>query len=1014
MLAFLALASTSKDSKTVAITGNYSFCIFTTGKEKCPEDSKEFFDGNTPNFAKKFKSYMTKKHPDNFTGITVFKLYIDYREEDQNPITIDLMNIKNPEVIQIIGINDIHRSPFILNSEFVATYDEINLKHVKAIKQETTEFYIKVLRLENITLSGFQKATVFYGYDLYTDMLSIANCTFKFDNLYYSINQTEPFLSNYYYDGAIFIDKVVFKDFPNGCQIYQYGDQFIIIPRSIKDGIRKTQFRLKTNKNISYSFEITNSNVSFGCYFSNRFAAFTDIYVQATNSNLTILKGYWHGYEKMGFQLVNSNLTVLPNSFAVYFKGKSVGASVIADAAFKIPYGRSDEISGIKFTNKRITFEVFEIVNYTEPIEITSDTIALGTLISDKVYDTVSFIGDSTFDLQRINAPIKNIEIGNLDHGYKLTITKFRDFIPCITIKNHSSYFRSPFTLVGENPVLTEDTVIIKYPSNNRSVYPHKKIFDAVFPVSVVWLEDENHNSMLAISAADYDRTRTSFICISDDGSSNCNSEEKVFKTELTSLQAFLDYIEIENASKLNFNFFIDTSTPILIDNKISKVNKLYYTGLRPDSSVKFVSKYTSSYLKLENITFDIDPKISKLDYFSVENVNFTDNFKNAVTYIKYFDIDDKSWEPICRLNMTFNRITVQTYRIYFSGTTLQPYIAPKCALFVRYSKVGLVQGSGGFSPIMDITIFPLDKINFTTNNYGNLTLKMLASREDQVIDVYFKAFFPVELKANKGVTINLHPHFYGDQLKTARQLCAENVNIDTDPSVIVIFANESYNCKKQFNVDVKSDMIMEAPKFNGVADLGYMVVEKEMSLGIDTYLTVERFGNPNDEFMLFFDWSLRQMPMMRIKEFTSRYSRIFDPFMGMYPKHSLDVDELLANKEIFKFGIPILCIEKSDYIGTMGSYGTLYIVNGTQPNTTSAYSKIGIESDPDVCLTMLPYIPQEIPKPRIGPERKGGWIVLIAISLVILIAIIVSTLISFFCAKGHNTTSNNILGATE
>ncbi|EAY18012.1 hypothetical protein TVAG_113560 [Trichomonas vaginalis G3] len=986
----------------------FSICITnkTIKKSYCPENVNETFLSTDKKFEKEFEAWLKKNHGNKFDGIDYLSLYIDYFDyQSKNPISLDIYSFKEAKHILVIGPNNESRSSFVLNVNQITTLDNFEMYNVIAVKDGTTQFFIKEMKIYGVRFQGFDKATVFYGYNLYSDLLSVSNTTFKFDTLYYNCYSAEKFYPNYDYDGSVFAKSIIMSGIQDGGSIFQYGSQFIITPISKEHGFRKTNFRNSTANNISYTIIHNSGNLYIGALFSNKASSFNNVSLKAINSYITIQEGEWNGDATISATLINSTLDVQTNDIQLKFTDDCQNSKVLMNKQLEIQHITSKSISQLEF-NCNISIFEFEILENFTIVKISAKNSKISRLFSTKDIKEITLTGTPVNILQ-IYGQFQIIKTDSLVFTDK-RMELIRDkYVPMISytkpfeqkalfqIKSYSSF----------DP--TDKYTLIEIPSDSTgTVDPFVPRYG--FPLKFVEEISENKKRYSLTNI-----TELFAICVSDDGKSFCGINSSL-NVDFHDISSFLDSMRISQDlyKSIKLDFYLDTEVKFVVNPRYP-LDIISVHGLRASNPVEIVALNQTMYYSFHNVSVDTPANQDSSTRLGFFNCTLTENFKtinfaslyiDAETYGKYFDH-----------NLKFKSILkVYTDSLYFSKEVMVPDV-PRLNWTNAVSLVGvrMVSGHGGFSIPCTMKIIPQPIINFTTNNYGNL--KLILSPEEDVI-VNFKAFFPADLDPTKKTAkINLVPNFWGQKLGTTRKFCSKYVNLQTQNKITVVLADEAFECSSFSETNSSARVIINNSYVSGVAHLKTIALARELHLSRGTYVDADTFGIPYDDFLVHVQVDLKDVPMLMIHTFTSRWTETYLPFFQVYPEFLYDLDKFADKKEYYKFGLPVLCIESSDYIGTLSTYGNIFEGDQFQTAASTFIVKYGVANEPDCCINVIPYEKPERQDPIIGPVKKGGWIGILVVSVVVLGAIITFLLISFICPRATiNVKRNNVISFTE
>ena len=970
------------------------FCIYSTNQKKCSNYENSF---SKTEYSSKIEDLAEETN--KFDGYNATTLYI---AEDISDTNIDIYYLKNSKNIRLIGLDEKTQFGLLLNIQKVATLDGVEIRNCHCIKDDTTQFYITTLVLSNVNFTGFEKASCFYGETLDIDFLSPANTTFKFEKIIYHCNYSKPFYPNYDVDGAIFAQQVTFLDFLDGSSIYQYGDQFIITPVSIDYGFRRTNFRQSTSNNITYLIEHNQTGYSLevGSWFANRAASFSNMKIDVKNSNLYIQGTRWHGFETLSMLLDNAIVHINDTHPRIDILKDSKNSIVHIDVEdYDFDDINSDNLSNISFIGDKMSIKTLTL-NPKKGVNFNATLTEIQTVTSTQT-DTEADITGSSVIIHSISNQIKHITVESLILDSLLSFEIGTNSIPQITCDYASlveNVEKCQFNLTRSHdtafPSFTQDYITLLTANQVSNTFKIDEIIDDNdFPIKMT-----QKDSSYGFNSADTTQ-RTHLYCVSDDGSSACGYEEgEIVKTTSTSLLSMLESSGIpkDHYNILHINIDLDTETQFQIDTDV-EFESLSIWGYREGCSVLNSYPENVKFLQVRNVSIEFDKSNTEpsVYYFQAFNCNLSDFMKNQLNYSSFSTayFDNETYSQISDMSFPPHHLKIECEEIEF----MEEWISPVVPCFITDRKITItnvnkVSGHNGFQKNLTLYIEPQDSINFTTNSYDNISFKITS---DKTVDVYFKAVLPTDCfgKSPNSKYI-LHPNFFGSEINSEYKFCAQFLNITLQDKEYIQLGDESLYCGGYSNPYVKTEVSMSCPYVKGIVTMEKLKIERQLYLDNDTYFEVNEFANPDDDFLVYFNWTLDRMPLMKVHRYSNAHVSTFTPSMQAYVYPSLDDDFIHNNSRIFNMGIPFLCIEDSDFKGNLFNRGLIFKLQDFDVRVSTIFNRIGEEKDTDVCAYVIPYTPEIIEKPQKGPKNRLPWVIILVISIVLLLALVISILI--------------------
>lgn len=918
--------------------------------------------------------------PDLFQDVD---LYVNLAESIST--IIDLMLIKNAR-INIVGVNK--QAKFGLETSGMSTYDFITLENVVAKKGDSTSFFFLDLHLKNVLFTGFQKASCFYGKTLYTDLNSVVDSTFKFDYVEIDTAWKKQFKPNYKVDGAVFCSQVVFTNFLDGSSIYQYGDQVIITPINHSMGARRTNIRpIFTSVQYGIRHNRPGATLYMGSWFSNAVSCFENIEVNTSNSKVVVGGYKWSGNENIYFNSFFSVVQIDTLSPSVHFE--EISDSII-NASVKI---RVTEVNTRLFRN--VTFS--------------GSSMIIGTLIVYNNDNFNSLMEKVVIDYIKAGFSTVNCTLS----GSRYLISEIDKTISVITIEKLQLYGdvkihitdRNPHHIVAHNVIYTNDisfhilyneTLNIGnkfYPliyADNISSSLSTWIYDPIFPIPG-YIE----GNVFGFNGSSLSVERSFNICFSNTPGDKCGFPNAVTYNSIIPLSEIISnsYYPPEKLDDKGFNVYLSIPGVFNIDIGTPMMDYLQITS--DCFATVMINNFSAAY-NLDFVSVKIDSNINETTKPGLTKISmvFCNLYESITKYLRFDNMDLAEFDEI-----SFNQfpesprpfqLTIFTDKIVSNSTHIYPAVPTnQTKTRITFKGVNTVESHGKYPYYAPMAILPDVSIRFTSNSYGKLFFTMSTS-DSQIVDVYYKAVLPVHL--NDIGKFKLHPNFLGESISTEGKLCGSYVSIPLAEKEFLTMGDRSLMCGMSTVLDIPTEIQMISPYITGEVTLNKITVERQIYMGIGSSITVNEFSNPDDDFLFYFNWTLSKMPIMRIHRFIDSSSTSFYPSMQVYVYPSID-DTFFHSNEVFKFGIPFLCIYESEYKGYIFHDGLLFRLGNQSVNVTTSFYKIAQEKEGDTCVYMLPF--KDVPRPeqRKGPANRKPWIITL-ISAIVFLGVLLTLLI--------------------
>ena len=1000
------------------------YCIYKTDIDLCNKVADEYIFQDEK-FTKAFEKIAEKE--EKFNGYDNVTIYIG---EDLTDAAIDLAIIKDAHEIHLIGLDKNKQFTYILNQNGVVTLEKVYISNSYCVKDDSTEFFMDELHLSNVRWTGYEKKNCFYGGKLESDLLSIANNTFKFEEVKYKVNYVQAFYPNYKTDGAVFANVVTIQDFPNNASIYQYGDQLIIIPVNQETGFRRTNFRPHGDNNISINIlhNHPNNQLHVGCFFSNKQPALIKSTFILEGSSLIIHDGPWSGLEEMSFSLQSQSQVIVNTSkIAINILSGSSESNVQFAVDFEMQVLDTATFDNVRFTGT--LFKIHKLIfGKNKPFDLTASLTEIDILDANQPGTETALTG-SAVKLHNITRNIKTLNVSELYLDDKLWLELGeKDSIPHIyaddvTITKKTTSVIAHHDYLEYIPEFTQDFIpfLTLTDEDHKAINLAKYINNTEFPFPLTI-----QGSQYGFTLEDYNKQRTHKYCYSIDGQSKCNVEKDIIQTQETSLEQILKDTQIPEEFYYLLNIHIYTDVPsddpkTLTISSPQRIRKISIDCITPQSiTVDLKTPDMFDNMLFEDCKLNIETDFTKqFTYILINNSELIGNTVEAdFSFANIAEFDYYSYQQFGKA-LTPKNLIISSEKISFANhTDIDPLIPLENKnVTITIKNVSEVGGKNGFTPNVQIILDPQSSIHFTTNNYGNMTFGMKASHSP--IDVIFKAVLPVDFVDPQGTTeYILHPNFYGTKLSiNTTRMCTPHLKFDITGSEYLTLDDSSLDCNRTAAPSIKTQSTMEMPYIDGVISLEELSIVRQVYLNNNTFLSVKEFSNPDDDFLLYFNWTLDKVPFMHIKKYSTSQVTAFVPSIQSYIYPSDDDHIIRENYKIFKMGIPFLCIDESDFKGELFHDGLIFALKGKNITTSTIYMKSAQEAEAGTCMYFIPYDdPVRPPKSR-GPANPTPWYVIPAVSLVILVALVISLVISFFKPKKKNEQaelSMNLLDQEE
>jgi len=528
------------------------------------------------------------------------------------------------------------------------------------------------------------------------------------------------------------------------------------------------------------------------------------------------------------------------------------------------------------------------------------------------------------------------------------------------------------------------------------------------FPFSLIEAIS-NNRKIIKFTKADYEKIRSNIFCISKTIESHYNITAANTVVSVSSLQELIEQkgIPIEMHDYISINIYIDESmdhTTFEIETNYSIHSIKINASNCSDFTVIQKSPNSFTYQTFESVVVDIRNTNDGHTYeIIMKKCNLTGETQNLLLQnFFYVSIDSETYEKFTS-PLRPKRLAIFTEKISFDGHKIIPKfpISNDTEIIAKDVKIigKIDETSDSFSDNLSIIIEPDNTINFTTNGFGQLKFTMNAKKSP--IDVYFKAQLPVNFTDPKGlIEYRVHPHFFGSTL-TLESLttCTKNIHFYINDNEYIKLNESALWCGNEAGPNIRTNTNMENPLVNGVINMERITVDRSIYLNNDTYFHVNTFNNPDDDFLIYFNWTLDKVPLMRVKEFSTAAITIFKPSIQPYAYPSSDDEYIRNHSRIYNMGIPFLCIENSNYKGSVFHDGLVFRLN--KPLTVSTiYGKIAQDANPGACLYFIPFFEPPNVEIHYGPVNKAPWIVIPVVSIIILALLAISLAISYIKPK--------------
>ena len=988
-----------------------NICIYKTKTDLCSEYADEKYIIQAKNWKDEAKKIVKKFKAD------AVHIYI---AENISDTKIDIYQFKKANTIILEGINPNQQVEYYLNASEITTFDNVIIKNSHCLKDKTTEFFIENLTIQNVSWKGFYTKTCIYGQNLVSDFMSVSKMTFKFETVNYSIGKPSKFEPNYNVDGAVYANLVNIIDLPDNGTIAQYGDQLIIIPESEEKGFRRTNFQKAGDNNVTYNIYLTgpNKQLNLTAFFSNREAFFYNANIIVTNSTVCVNEGRWSGIENINFNLYDHSTVVVKTSTPnIIIADDSSNSSVQFDVSTSIKRLTISNSRNISFTGHSFIIDtlllskdsVFDIkadqtdVKYIDGLEEGVTASITGTKV---IFNNISSKINTITVEDAIFNDITNIEIGKDGN------------VPLIKIVNCNAENGTLFNLyhsdTSKSPDINADTTFLEV-TNLASGSFAKYINNTEFPFLLSSSQDKE-TTKFGFLSENYKKQRTrNYYVTKDTNSSECQSDPKLCVTsDATSISDLLkgSGIDEDFYYLLNPNITIDADEFVV--DTVKCLNSLSISG-RKENTVNLIIKdpsYIQNIQKYSNVNINFDLNQNKqIEAIKLENCRISDknelmNFENA----EYAEFDFNTYEQF-KKPLTPKELVVWSDKILYDESTISPNLPSNNTnvkkIYVKgVETVGKFNSScGSYKIPINITIDPAENIKFTTNSFGEIQFAM-ESRHSPV-NVNFHALLPVDFNdPNGNVKYILTPHFYGSTLNlSTSRICSPDIDFNISESESIKLSEKALDCGRRAYPKIKTRTTLEGPHVDGEVKIEHIEIDRSVYLNNDTYFYTRVFSNPDDDFLIYFNWTLDKVPMFRIREFSAAAATAFKPSIQPYAYPSDDDDFIHEHERIYRMGIPFLCYETSDYKGSIFHDGLVFRLPNRNLTVSTIYNKIAQDALPGTCLYFIPYTEAQHQSVKRGPENRMPWIITPIVSGVILITLIILLIVSY--VKGEKAADN-------
>ena len=956
------------------------YCIYSKNENLCLNDTYGIHLSE-----KKIHTNLTR--PDQFFGVD---LYI-YLVENISTY-IDLIPIKEAN-IHIIGVGE--KKSFGLEILKIATLNFVELNNVEAVKDETTSFFILEINLKNVTFVGYDKASCFYSTILRTDLNSVSDTTFKSDLVLIDVSWDTKFHPNYKVDGAIFTDEVIFHNFLNNSSIFQYGDQFIITPIKEEFGFRRTNFRPIEGK-IKYTIDHNKINniLNIGSWFSNRISSFSEIYINSTNNIINLLGYKWRGHEKLYLTSFNSTININDKKPILSFL--QIENSIIKFNAICI----IDTIDMNKFLNSKIIGSSISIntlkMTHNSIFNTNMNFVYINNILGTQNPTNCSLIG-SLFILKNIASSISYLNVESIKFTNIINM-EFDLNYPHVIISNNISEFTTiQFNLISNNPLLFNSNFYPLLISNSLSTIKNnieRWINFEIFPFYGEFLDNS-----FGINGSNIDFTKSFNICFSNNINDKCGFLHATTYTSILPLSQILINTNFPkqnlitkkvsiNISLSNVIFEIDTNSTMILNtlNIYSNFNSfILFKKFEGFFNISLFNSFINT-----TLNSSISPIFHTIKF---NNCNFDNSFLN---YFLFNNITTSEFDQITYSHL-INIPTPKNLILYTKVLTIyKDYFNPILPINQNKTSITLVDVESIYSPGKHIypttfLIYPSNNINFTTNSWGKMWFKMRSNL--QTVKVFYKAILPVDFDDDSEYLVI--PNYLGTEISSQGKFCAGKIQIPLADKEIINIGDSTLYCPNDNIIDIPTEVQMISPYIKGFVKMNKITILRQIYLEKDTLFDVTEFSNPDDDFLLYFNWTLDQMPFMKISRFIDTHSTSFNPSIQVYIYPS-DEDDYIANHSVFQMGIPFLCIYSNDYKGFVFHDGLLFRLNNKSVKTSTVFNKIAQEKEGDICSYLVPYKEQIIEPPKVGPLNPKPWIITLISSIIFLILLTVFLIYQF------------------
>ncbi|EAY04386.1 hypothetical protein TVAG_350610 [Trichomonas vaginalis G3] len=957
-----------------------------------------------------------------------------YIPENLSSITVDAYAFKNSNFFYLIGIGS--NASCKLSVSEVCTFNSVEFNNIELIKKDTTEIDLAELKLRKVLFTGFDKASKYFGGKLDSDLLSTRYITLLFEHVTIHCNETGEFEKNYRIDGAIYAKDIMFTSFLENSTVFQFGDQMIITPVSTVRGCRRTCIQPYTpGKNVSITVRNDNpkSILTIGSWFSSKCAMFTPLHLEIIDSYLTILDGNWNDQENFKITLQRAHLHIKIDGPRISLENNTFDSTITTSKdSLKFLSLNLKNINNIEFkdienvsvidlyasNNSRIgngVKQMFcryvhsvpkekeeEVIEYDDKYNEGGDekkeegvtfTVESETLIINTVDQTVKQI-----NCNELVVPNKG-KIDGIHHNGVLYFIHDSERIPKIVCKQMTSInetLKINVQPAGENDVLPDANITLV--QSNKTIKAET--------ISLIWdykeVPDKSVGQNIEIKSDDIVEVNSQqYICLSTD-SGDCGLTDNYIIRTQNNLKDLAENLSItENSSRaVKLKIYLDDDFEnfeinygikfrgIKINSELNQENKVTFT-IGADTKPGFN-------IQLKSVTADI-PEETKIDTLKMTNVKIVRK-DVKLTNVNYIELDTETNDEFTYPLHPANSTIINTETVEISGENLKPKVftdfGEKQEMKIKFRGVKKITKKGApFPNKINIGIEVEDAVTLESNNFGSMLTFEIGGipGENNDIVVNFKAVLPAKIIDGNFKSMTLKPNFLGNTFNYQNQLCGKNITLET--TGIVNISKKTLYCKSESMLFITTATIAKDPMFQGVINLRQLTIERMMELTSNTYLHIDEYANPDDDFLLHYNWSLKHFPTVKISKFVKVQKTSFTPGIQTFAdQNDEDIEFMKQNLDIFKFGMPFICIDDSNYRGNLFNEGMVFR-NGTLNNSLiSTAMRIGPSNAVSQCAYMLLFNPKEDKiyevqaSPVKGPINKAHFKALITLSSLLLV----------------------------